>query len=408
MSQNISLKWLKSPPMFNNSELVKIVEGYLPVLPIPRVKMRKEQRREIKSVERFILKAIDEVEGVSPQELFEASGVPQSVIKLILEDMIRAAVIGRNQSGSLSVSRSAKNEIFENNGGSVVCHEDVDVGFLLLPLTDDIIALSGNARRGALKSLVGLKPNGQVLVPKGFGDVSVKDYLSDKFFRGEIAGLDSSFLEVVDVYSQDVFPSIAPVYEYKGKIKRDHEGLESFEIEFASRSGPFDLSGAKRLIKKHICFLEGAHLIEKLSHFLNVDKEPSVMQYDTSRFQVKLSAASIAQKFSGKRISDLGVLVETQTSEGRCAYSIVLNGQPEDNTAQVLYGLDEVIGKVLSTEVLSLRTLQEIIAETVEILGIKIDDITPSDVIDRLWKLKEFAVAYQIQEEDVFCYEESN
>ena len=420
MTRPLKILCTDDPPRFQAGVTLVVDRAFLGCLVFPKVKVRREVRRELAVIERFALQAGLRLGEFGARDIQEITSVPEHAAHRFLQRLVRAKALLQRDEDRYEIRREAAELALVE----AVTREEVvaEQDFLWLPRSDDWIAFP--ERDESFQRLVSLQPIGKAPVPREHRGISFAQRLESSIQQKEVWGLPENVVGVAAKPEDEEarLPEVCPAFFCEGKL-HDGNGAGELRLCLEGQPGKRDRSAPRvwtsfptttRLCQDWRALAEAPAREEYLDAVasaagLHRDEIGEVRRSVPSEYVLAIQIGAARRLFADRvpLLEEFGLQV---CSPEETSVAVRVRLEPAAPALAAPFAIDAAVVDVLSNA----RDLP--LAEAIEAAIIRAratyslaahaaKSVDAGSVLDRLWSLQHYAFIYRTRAETDFPYD---
>lgn len=406
----VKVRWLVAGAVLPDATAARIWDGLLPMLLVPRVRVRAREEKKLSSIELFMLRSVVKHKQLNLEDIENATGVPSGPLRVLLNGLVLQGLLENAEGGY-----AARQETAERAVETGTCHKEVEttMNFVYLPSTGDLL---DNLSDGEFWKLSRMTARHSGPVPREHMGLSVKEIFQK---AAERSGQE---INIIDVEEPLVMPEVCPAFAFKGDLKQ----LDTNQLwvsfpgagETASDDGQFfNFSFALGLIAELLRLSQQCPLEDCVRHATRnylpqggslknlIIFEPT----SPSRISMTMPMDVIDRIYPRRPFTNrASMIVYWETIDAVVALENSVCFRPADSKEAAFFARDQVVQRICADESDPNNSLAKWIKEACEEFGAEECEVTKPNILNRLWQLKRFDRAYSLQAEGVFAYDQAS
>jgi hypothetical protein len=376
------------------------VVGVLPEVLIPMlwwrgIRVLRAAPVSMTPLERFTVELAVTMGRADPEEFFEITGLPGTLLPVAARRLVGSGVLGPSDGGYLPVSPAAE-EAMHTQTVYEQRYDSLDV--VLLPRTGDVLGLEPRGSWLPDADRLRLRSAGNAPLPADLYGLSLEDHLRARLREGTVAGVDGSVTDVAVVAGQ-THPlgrnGWCPSYRCRATLRLDGDQYVP-TITLTGRRSKADkeltvtLSGAKGLTGSWLALLDALvdpRLRARIWNTITsrpLHVAPRAERVGPGRWTCWIGADVARDVAERDRNLALPIGIEVRNEQARAELSISLAGA--DPAAEQLIGLDQALTRAAQPG-----------ADHTSVPR-------TADVRDRAWRLGYHRLVYALREAEDFYH----
>jgi hypothetical protein len=383
------------------AESLTVRNAWLPLVIWEGVRVKLRGTRGLSLMERFVIKALLELQNCNAEDLREVAAIPPELSAWLFASLVQRNLATQYDDTHYQPHVAACHDALQSN--RVPIERDEERSFFWFPLTDEYVALQDSA--GAIRRFRGIEPVGKYPLPERWRREKRATLIRRAVEEKRVYGADIG--DLIDVSDDAILNDEYPAYHCaavlpesttgdwrltlfgnrKRKQAQDRGGLQEGHLGGEQAELPLTIPVLPHLIDLWKKPLSAA---QPYVHRELIDQGMSKVSFGKCSCSAELGGTA-ATTMTRQRLLSPTLSLALQVDR-EIEYAIPLQLIPADSVAKRLFAIDEAVRELLTAP----RPSDTFIAITQK------DGITRACLIDRLWQLKLFAMVYQLREKEDF------
>ena len=420
-SAAVRLRRLEQAPRLVEGVVAVISDALLPLYLWRSIPVRRRERVEMSALEQFVLEMAVEFGVTDAVEFEEITSLPGSLLPALSRRLVAGGVLNESATGYVPVAAAARSAL---TGQVLEQDRPGAMDFVLLPRTGDLIALPSRAGSWPF-AIERARPEPVLTAPVSEDLVSVRRtaYLSRRFEEGSVSSMPPDIVAIEPAGEDDppLLPKEGcPTYRCRGTVRQGRDGyridvvlaVPSRRTRGTQDGEPLtvDLTGAEGLVAAWLDVAGAPGRTDQRSALWSAVAAdhvsglppPRVERVGPTTWRLWIDARAARALSSRRSNLALPVGIAVETAEATAEILVEFAGADPESVARI--AVDQAITAALEAGSKADR-LQTELARTPEPPPRLADLRSHEFVLQRIWELGHYALAYEVREAEDFIHD---
>jgi hypothetical protein len=396
------VSWLKGTAPLSANSLARIQDGLLPMLLLPRIRVRSVEARGLSDIELFLLKSLLRHGKLNLDDVELATGIPSGPLQVLLHRLVRQGILSANDVGFTAIRDAAEKAV-----ATRACPETMESAkdFIFLPRTGDLGVLN-NAK---FKELTEIRPRCQAPVPQEMVGAPIAEVLANT------PNCSRHGWEILSVEEPTAMPKLCPAYHCYGQLTNSEQ--PQLWISFSQdekRISSLDFSFADALAKEIVRLSSLSPPLDRISRATQrlfpkngaVQALSSAEMSGPSRLSLPMSRSLIEGLIPNELlVTPAAIAAQWESPAAVLSIQYEVRFKPKSVDDAVSFAIDNIVQQLCSRNDDPHPSMATWIEGSCNEFKTSVSEITTQKIVNRLWALGEFTRAYTLQEAELFEYD---